>query len=91
MKPIIILAGLFGTQVLAIRSPDFSSAPPAPAGLTREALIGGSPVEKRQGCTICPTCGNLGGLLFAAPRLANASNSHVWIVKLGTALLWAED
>jgi hypothetical protein len=39
---------------------------------------------------IWPTCGDLlgGGLLFAAPRLANASSSHVLIVKLGTVLLW---
>ena len=61
MKRIIFLAALFGTQVCAIPSPDFSSAPPAPAGLTTQALIGGSHFEKRQGCMICPTCGILGG------------------------------
>ena len=62
MKFIIILAAIFGTQVLAILSPDFSNAPPAPEGLTREAFLASSPLEKRQGCTLCSACGNQGGI-----------------------------
>jgi hypothetical protein len=38
MKRFIFLAALFGTQVRAIPSPDFSSAPPAPAGLKASGL-----------------------------------------------------
>ena len=64
-KRSVILAVLLGTQVLAIPSPDFSNAPPAPEGLTREAFLATSPsppLERRQGCTICSVCGNDGGI-----------------------------